>query len=57
MGYSNNISNRDVPRNAEGKSRGFGVIKMKNAEDAEKAIQSLNGSDVGGRAIVVVSTL
>jgi cold-inducible RNA-binding protein len=36
-----------------GRSRGFGFIEMTNADEAEKAIASLNGSELGGRAITV----
>jgi RNA recognition motif-containing protein len=36
-----------------GRSRGFGFVEMTNAEDAEKAIAALNGSQVGGRTINV----
>jgi cold-inducible RNA-binding protein len=36
-----------------GRSRGFGFVEMANAEDAEKAIAALNGSQVGGRTINV----
>ncbi len=36
-----------------GRSRGFGFIEMKNEEDAKKAIETLNGTDVDGRKIFV----
>ena len=36
-----------------GKSKGFGFVEMGSDEEAEKAIETLNGSDVEGRAIVV----
>lgn len=36
-----------------GRSRGFGFVEMANAEDGEKAIAALNGSQVGGRKINV----
>jgi cold-inducible RNA-binding protein len=36
-----------------GKSRGFGFVEMTNDDDAQKAIQDLNGSQLDGRAIVV----
>ena len=41
------ISDRDT-----GRPRGFGFVEM-DAEGAEKAIQALNGSDMGGRSIKV----
>ncbi|OGE04753.1 RNA-binding protein [Candidatus Curtissbacteria bacterium RIFCSPHIGHO2_12_FULL_41_17] len=36
-----------------GRSRGFGFVEMAKEEDAKKAIEKLNGSDVGGRKIFV----
>ena len=36
-----------------GRSRGFGFVEMANDQEAQKAIQELNGSEVGGRTIVV----
>lgn len=36
-----------------GRSKGFGFVEMPNDEEAAKAIDSLNGSEVGGRKIVV----
>ena len=38
-----------------GRSRGFGFVEMTNADEAERAIAALNGSDLGGRAINVNS--
>ena len=36
-----------------GKSRGFGFVEMPNAEEAERAINGLNGADFMGRALNV----
>lgn len=36
-----------------GRSRGFGFVEMGNAEEGDKAITALNGSQFGGRAINV----
>jgi cold-inducible RNA-binding protein len=36
-----------------GRSRGFGFVEMANAEDGEKAIAALNGSQIGGRKLNV----
>jgi cold-inducible RNA-binding protein len=33
--------------------RGFGFVTMSTAEEAQKAIDSLNGTELGGRAITV----
>ncbi len=37
-----------------GKSRGFAFVTMKNAEDAKKAIEQLDGTELDGRTIKVV---
>ena len=36
-----------------GRSRGFGFVEMPNDDEAKKAIEELNGSEIGGRAIIV----
>ncbi len=36
-----------------GKSKGFGFVEMENDEQAQQAIDSLNGSELSGRNIVV----
>ncbi|MBN1252801.1 MAG: RNA-binding protein, partial [Bacteroidales bacterium] len=36
-----------------GKSKGFAFVEMKNDEDGKKAIEELNGKDVGGRVMKV----
>ena len=36
-----------------GQSRGFGFVEMKRDEDAQKAIDELNGYELEGRALVV----
>ena len=36
-----------------GKSKGFGFIEMPSKEEAEKAIEGLNGKDMKGRAMTV----
>ena len=38
---------------ATGRPRGFGFVTMASAEDAQKAIDALNGKTVGGRALTV----
>ncbi|HSW88062.1 MAG TPA: RNA-binding protein [Candidatus Saccharimonadales bacterium] len=40
-----------------GKSKGFGFVEMSTPEEAEKAIQQLNGSQVDGRAINISAAL
>ena len=36
-----------------GRSKGFGFVEMANDDEAKTAIDKLNGSDMGGRSIVV----
>jgi len=36
-----------------GRSRGFGFVEMANREEAEAAIESLNGADFHGRSLTV----
>ena len=42
------ISDRDT-----GRSRGFGFVEMASADEAQKAIDQLNGSTVDGRQLNV----
>ena len=36
-----------------GRSKGFGFVEMSSEEEAQKAVETLNGADLGGRNIVV----
>ena len=36
-----------------GRSRGFGFVEMANDDEGNAAIEGLNGSDMGGRALTV----
>ena len=36
-----------------GRPRGFGFVTMSTAEEAQKAIEALNGKELGGRALTV----
>ncbi len=36
-----------------GRPRGFGFVTMSTAEEAQKAIEALNGKDMDGRALTV----
>jgi len=42
------ITDRDT-----GRSRGFGFVEMENADEARKAIEALNGSQINGRQLTV----
>ena len=36
-----------------GRSKGFGFVTMNDADEANKAIEAMNGSDFGGRPLQV----
>jgi RNA recognition motif-containing protein len=38
---------------ATGRPRGFGFVTMSTPEEAQKAVEALNGKSVGGRALTV----
>jgi RNA recognition motif-containing protein len=42
------VTDRDT-----GRSRGFGFVTMNSAQEAQKAIESLNGTSLDGRALRV----
>lgn len=44
----NVITDRDT-----GRSRGFAFVEMTDSNEADRAIEGLNGSDLGGRAVNV----
>ena len=44
----NVITNRDT-----GQSKGFAFVEMSSSNEAQKAIQEINGSSLDGRAITV----
>lgn len=47
------VSANVVTDKISGRSRGFGFVEMENDDDAQKAIDSLNGSQLEGRALTV----
>ncbi|MBN1531348.1 MAG: RNA-binding protein [Spirochaetes bacterium] len=48
------VSSAKIIRHQDtGRSKGFGFVEMPNDEEAEKAIQGLDGSEVDGRNIRV----
>ncbi|MBS0621103.1 MAG: RNA-binding protein [Verrucomicrobia bacterium] len=36
-----------------GMSKGFGFVEMESSEDAQKAVEALNGSSLNGRTLIV----
>ncbi|MDD4601451.1 hypothetical protein SDC9_09011 [bioreactor metagenome] len=46
------ISGRIITDKETGRSRGFGFVEVED-EDAEKMVNAMNGSEFGGRQIVV----
>jgi RNA recognition motif-containing protein len=36
-----------------GRFRGFGFVEMTNASEADKAVATLNGTDLGGRTLTI----
>jgi len=42
------VTDRDT-----GRSRGFGFVEMTNAGEADKAIATLNGTDLAGRTLTI----
>jgi len=42
-----------VTDRATGRSRGFGFVEMSSAEEAARAIEELNGHEIGGRKLTV----
>lgn len=47
------VSAKIITDRNTGQGKGFGFVEMSTDEEAQKAISELNGSDLGGRSIVV----
>jgi RNA recognition motif-containing protein len=47
------VSARIITDKFSGRSKGFGFVEMSSDQEAEKAINALNGTDFEGRNIVV----
>ncbi|MBI2334283.1 RNA-binding protein [Candidatus Daviesbacteria bacterium] len=47
------VSAQVVKDRDTGRSRGFGFVEMSSDEEAQNAVNNLNGTDVDGRKIVV----
>jgi len=42
------VTDRDT-----GRARGFGFVEMSNASEADKAMAALNGTNLGGRTMII----
>ena len=51
--YGAVTSARVISDKFTGQSRGFGFVEMNSSEDAQKAIDALNGTQLDGRTLVV----
>ena len=51
--YGTVLETNLVTDRATGRPRGFAFVTMSTAEEAQKAIEGLNGKDMGGRALNV----
>ncbi len=51
--YGEVTSARIITDKYSGRSKGFGFVEMPDETDAKRAIKELNGTEVGGRTIVV----
>ena len=47
------VSVRMINDRETGRPRGFGFVEMADRDEAQNAIDSLNGQEVGGRKLVV----
>lgn len=47
------ISAKVITDKYTGQGKGFGFVEMSTTEEAQNAMQTLDGSDLGGRKIVV----
>ena len=51
--FGNVASATVITDKMSGRSRGFGFVEMSTEEEAQKAIEGMNGKDMGGRTITV----
>ncbi len=51
--YGEVISVKIITDRFSGRSRGFGFVEMSTPEEAQNAIDNLNGTELGGRTLVV----
>ena len=51
--YGSVASAKVITDRETGRSKGFGFVEFQEDDDAKKAVQELDGSEVGGRKIAV----
>ena len=51
--YGNVDSAKIITDRESGRSKGFGFVEMSNSQEANQAINALNGSDFQGRSMTV----
>jgi len=51
--YGQVASVRIITDKFTGQSKGFGFVEMESADDAQKAIEGVNGQQMGGRTLIV----
>ena len=51
--YGEVASARVVTDRETGRSKGFGFVEMPSDDQAKAAIEALNGSEIGGRKVIV----
>ncbi|MBP8144918.1 MAG: RNA-binding protein [Inhella sp.] len=51
--HGNVVSAKVMMERETGRSKGFGFVEMGSAQEAQAAIQALNGQSMGGRALTV----
>lgn len=47
------VINAKVPRNANGKSKGYGFVNYKSMDEAKRAIAAMNGCQISGKILKV----
>lgn len=51
--HGNVVSARIITDKFTGRSRGFGFVEMASSDEAQRAIEALHDSDMGGRKLTV----
>ncbi len=51
--FGNVISAKVIKDRETGRSKGFGFVEMDNDEEAQEAIDELDGAEINGRAVKV----